>query len=250
MNCCMKKDWRCYSMLIDLHAHSSGISRCCRADGQEVVRIAKEVGIEGLVLTNHYQKSYIINNDVTGFARRYIDEYDYVKSEGEKIGLNVYFGIEVTLSKHRDIHVLIYGVDTSFVEEYSDIFDYTQEDLYRLVKKHNGILVQAHPYRKNIDNLLDVNYLDGVEVNCHPLYEGTHIEKIFEIAKNNNLIVTCGGDYHADTHRAKCGVYLPNEIKNVYDIKNYLLNTEKIDLCIQEVDSFKAYNISYCCIEK
>ena len=26
--------------------------------------------------------------------------------------------------------------------------------------------------------LLDLNYLDGIEVNCHPLYNGTHFDKL------------------------------------------------------------------------
>ena len=46
-------------MLIDLHAHTSGISRCCRIPAPEVLRRAKEVGLCGIVLTNHYTKSYL-----------------------------------------------------------------------------------------------------------------------------------------------------------------------------------------------
>ena len=46
-------------MLIDLHAHSSGISRCCRYDYKTILDHAKEVGIDGIVLTNHYQAEYL-----------------------------------------------------------------------------------------------------------------------------------------------------------------------------------------------
>lgn len=51
-------------MLIDSHAHSSGISKCCRITFEEVLNQAIAVGIDGVVLYNHYQKSYISDNNV------------------------------------------------------------------------------------------------------------------------------------------------------------------------------------------
>ena len=38
-------------MLVDLHTHSSGISKCCRIPIEQVVEEAKNVGIDGIVLT-------------------------------------------------------------------------------------------------------------------------------------------------------------------------------------------------------
>ena len=50
--------------LVDLHSHSSGISKCCQIDGKQVVEVAQQIGIDAIVLTNHYQKSYIENDEV------------------------------------------------------------------------------------------------------------------------------------------------------------------------------------------
>ena len=83
-------------------------------------------------------------------------------------------------------------------------------------------MIQAHPFRKGIDVLLDLKYLDGVEANCHPLYDATHVNKLTSIAKNNNLLLTCGGDFHNDTHRPKCGVYLNDDLKDTSEIVSYL----------------------------
>ena len=174
-------------MLIDLHAHSKGISRCCQIDGKDMVLVTKNAGMDGVILTNHYDKNYLVDeNDVDNFAKRYVDEYYYVKEEGKKIGFKVFFGIEVTMAKHNNIHMLVYGVDPSFVLKYPDLYDYTHQELYEIVHKHNGILIQAHPFRKGIDVLLDLKYLDGVEANCHPLYDATHVNKLARNAKNNN----------------------------------------------------------------
>ena len=231
-------------MLVDLHAHSKGISRCCQIDGKEMVFVVKEKGMDGIVLTNHYDKSYVTDT-AFNFARRYVEEFHYVNIHGFGAGIKVFFGIEVTMAKHNNIHMLIYGVDPTFVLKYPDIYDYNQYDLYQLVHEYGGILVQAHPFRGGKNVLLDLRYLDGVEVNCHPLYDGTHIEEMVEIARKNNLLITCGGDYHADTHRVKCGVYLPDECRNVKDVVNHLNNAKKIELCVQETNSMDSYRYQF-----
>ena len=232
-------------MLIDLHAHSSKISWCCQITGDEVINRAINCGIDGIVLTNHYQKYYFNDGDSLSFAKRYIEEFYDVKSYGDKIGFKVFFGLEVTLHKYDDSHVLIYGVDEDFVLKYHDMYNYDLEYLFKIVHENNGILVQAHPYRKSMDGLLDLNYLDGIEVNCHPLYNGTHFDKLSDIASNYNKILTCGGDYHADTYRPKCGVYLPDEITDTFKMVTYLTNVNYIRMCIQEVDGSLPFEYIY-----
>ena len=233
-------------MLIDLHAHSSGISRCCRLTAPEVLRIAREHGMDGIVLTNHYYKGYITGEDTAAaFAQRYVEEYRYAKRCGEELGVSVFFGIEITMAQHGEAHLLVYGVDEEFPCRYPELFDMTQKDLYAIVKAHGGILVQAHPYRQNIDRLLDPAYLDGIEINCHPVYEGTHRPALTEIARTNNLFLTCGGDYHGDIYRVTCGVYLPDTVKSSRDIRDYLCSTDEIRLCVQEVGDHTTQDVIY-----
>ena len=226
-------------MLIDLHAHSAGISQCCKISGYDNMVLAKGLGIDGFVLTNHYQRQYLINDDINEFAARYIEEYKRVKELGEELGFKIIFGIEVTMHKYNDTHMLIYGVDEGFVLKYPDMFDYTQEELYKLVKEANGIMVQPHPFRKGKNVLLDIKYLDGVEVNCHPKYLTTSFDEVYEVAQSNKLILTCGGDFHNDTYRPTCGMILPDDINDSFDLKNYLTNAEKLTLCIHEVNEEK-----------
>ncbi len=233
-------------MLIDLHAHSSGISHCCRIPINEVIRTAKSHHIDGIVLTNHYQKAYIINGDDVSFAKKFLDEYRYAQTCAKELGFRIFFGIEVTMEKHSGAHLLIYGVDESFVEKYPTMYDDTQESLYHSVKEHGGILVQAHPYRQNINKMLDPQFLDGVELSCHPLYDGTHIDELTSFAKQHDLFLTCGGDYHADTHRPHCGVYIPGEIENSKQLADYLAASTEIKLCVQEVGEMNWQDVTYC----
>ena len=221
-------------MLIDLHAHSAGISHCCRAKGDRVIREAKAVGIDGIVLTNHYTKNYVKDEDYAAFARRYTEEYEQLLALGEAEGIRVLFGVELTMEKHDMVHLLLYGVEPSFVEESPMLFDWTQQELYERVHAVGGIVVQAHPYRKNVDAMLDLAYLDGIELSCHPKYEGTHEAELYALAQKNQKALTCGGDYHADTHRPRCGVYLPQEITTPQALAQYLANAQTLTLCVQE----------------
>ena len=230
-------------MLIDMHAHSSGISRCCLIDAKDVVKEALKVGIDGIVLTNHYVEYYAENNDYLAFAKRYIEEFNYAKKCGDEVGCKVFFGIEITMEHDGFPHLLVYGVEPQFILDHPRIFNYSQEQLYSAVKSAGGVLVQAHPYRKNINVLFDLKYLDGVEVNCHPLYEGTHLSVFKKIAEDNNKLLTCGGDYHADIHRVKCGMYLPEWIKNGVDVGTYLKQTKECKLCVQEVGCFEQIEV-------
>ena len=223
-------------MLIDLHAHSSGISRCCRISFDKVLNQTLDNDINGIVLTNHYQKSYIEDGCLEDFVENYIKEFLSAEQYGKEIGCRVYFGIEVTTELYPKVHMLIYGVNPEFLRMHPYLFDLTQKELYQLVKSENGILVQAHPFR-NGTTVLDTEYMDGVEINCHPLYGKSYAKELISIAEKNNLIVTCGGDFHADTYRPKCGMFLPEEIKDNYDLRSYLLSSEKKMLCIQEPNS-------------
>jgi len=223
-------------MLIDLHSHTSGISRCCKVDAAGMLEAAKNVGLDGVALTNHYQKSYlkfIDGSDANSFAQKYIDEFYRTKEIGEAVGMRVLFGIEVTSEPNDQKHILVYGVEPEFVLNHPCIFDYTLPELRNAVKTVGGIVVQAHPYR-NGGTLLDVKYLDGVEVNCHPLYGKSDAEEMISIATENGIALTCGGDYHNDTYRCKCGMYLPDNIADGVALGKYIVSADDVKLCIHE----------------
>lgn len=222
-------------MLIDLHAHSAGISTCCKATPADVIRCAKEKGIDGVVLTNHYQKNYLREGESpTDFAHRYLAEYDTFKTLGEAERFSVFFGIEITMEHYHRVHMLVYGIDGDFVLRHAEMYNYTQAELYTAVKAAGGTMIQAHPMRLGYNVLLDTAMLDGVEVNSHPKYHTIHLAEMTEIAHQNGLLLTSGGDFHKDTHRPRCGVYLPDHLQSTREIMDHLRAAESVTLCVQE----------------
>lgn len=140
-------------------------------------------------LNNYYHfnldlKEYSNYRISKGLIRRMIFEKGYTKSILEA-------GIQYT------------GVNSKFYEEISTL---KLDEIIRLVKKSDGILVLAHPSTLNLSNSSLDNYicelkkmgLDGIEVlNTSK----TTIEqmKFYEILANKyDLLMTCGSDYHCE----------------------------------------------------
>ena len=97
-------------MLIDMHAHTKGISLCCQYDAEKIILNAKKVGIDGIILTNHYQKNYFANVSFADWKQKYVEEYEYTKEVGKKYNIKVFFGVEVSMSFDERVHLLIYGI--------------------------------------------------------------------------------------------------------------------------------------------
>lgn len=222
-----------FIMLIDFHCHSSGVSLCAKATYQEVIDMAIEKGIDGLILTNHFDSWYFESIDRTQFIKNHLDEYKKAKEYGEAKGFRVFYGIEVTSKIYKDCHFLIYGVEFDFLNRNPDICHFSLDKMYNAVHKDGGVLIQAHPYRYGC-TVVDTDYLDGVEINCHPKYFHSYAERLLEIGKAENKIVTAGSDFHSDTYRPVCGVNLPSFIKDEKMLAEFLKSANSLELTVQE----------------
>lgn len=233
-------------MLIDLHCHTSGISHCCLLPPEEICKKAKEAGLDAICLTNHYCHAYVEEEgSFSKWIEKYIKEYELTKIAGEKIGLKVFFGAEITYRIDERIHLLIYGQDFEFMRKNEKLYDLTQKELYSLCKENGLALIQAHPFRNGAP-LLDTDYLDGIEINCHPMYPSTHSAELEKIAEKKNMLLTCGCDYHGDTpYRAMGGTYISDSVKTEKELAKFLLETDEIKLRIQEIYAPTFYEKEY-----
>lgn len=235
-------------MLIDLHAHTSPISPCCKGLADRIISDDMAAGIDGVVLTNHYQKSYVEDRFGTldNFAKAYTDEYHKMKLLGDEKGFKVFYGMEISMEPYNRLHMLVYGITPEFTLEHPDVFDLDHEQLYKLVKDNGGMLVQAHPFREAKHKVMELSLLDGLEANSHPFYNGTFHEKLTELCHIRGLILTSGGDYHADTaYRAHCGAFLPEGIRDEKQLCDFLMTTPSIDLELHEPNVHPSYRITY-----
>ncbi len=187
-------------MKIDLHVHS-GFSVCASVDYKQVVSAYSQAGID-IVLCNHYNALYTKKfggaYDENDYPKRFVDEFFATRDEGKAHGVKVFFGIEVALSLPDCPYAefLIYGADPQFLLDNPRIYALNQSELYSLCKQNGLLFVQAHPFRIEQGHFPhDMNCVDGVEINCHSRFLKEE-DKVRELARKNDLIVTCGSDFH------------------------------------------------------
>lgn len=216
-------------MLIDPHVHSSGISPCSKRTPEKLIAEYIADKMDGFVLTNHCDKTWIGRlgfKSYEDWCKAYNEEYFKTKALGEKYGIKVFFGIEVTALYNISVHYLIYGITPEELLESPELYALSQEELYNYCKKNGFALIQAHPYR-NGATPQDPKYLDGVEINCHPNYKFTMEKELRPFAAEHNLKLTCGSDYHGDTYKPRqCGIIVPDTVSDEKQLKDYVLNNQ------------------------
>lgn len=222
-------------LLLDPHIHTSGISHCSKCPAPVLVDICVRDKIDAIVLTNHYKRNYYIEDEkFPEWRQKYIDEYLFTKSEGEKVGLKVFFGLEITLDHLPKIDFLVYGLSHEKAAKAPQLHSLTQKELFEYCVSENALLYQAHPYR-NGTLPQDPRYLHGVEINCHPIYNHNDKEEITAFAKQHSLKLSCGSDYHGDTYKAHCGIYIPEDITDTVELADFLRNEPRCELEIHDI---------------
>ena len=219
---------------VDMHVHTSGVSTCSAISALEAVDLKQAEGYDGFVLTNHCQAWYYPEAEHGAYVERVIDEFKRAKEYGDKKGLKVFLGLEVSINDPFYSDWLLYGVTEEFLRNSPCFYKLSQRELYSLCRDNGVVLVQAHPYRGNTGYCEDMkpgypDALDGVEINCT---HGDFLtkEKVLLWAKENGKLVTCGMDYHGPSERVKGGVKLPKWVNTSQDIAKYLKETDKTEL--------------------
>ncbi len=193
--------------LYDMHVHTKGISLCSRLSAAELCAALKSDRTDGFVLTNHYALHHC-NAPLKEWLKKYEQEFYLTREEAERVGLQALFGIEVTLGQQD---FLLYGVTPSCLYESGDkpLWDFSLAELSSFAHEQGALLIHAHPFR-NGSTPADYRLLDGVEINCHPLYLHNMKAEVSAYAEAHRLVITCGSDYHGDIYKAHCGVWLPD----------------------------------------
>lgn len=231
-------------MFIDLHAHTKRISHCCLLDINSVLEDAKNKGYDALVITNHYVSDYFNEDTYDDFIEKYVDELNYCRRCGKEYNIKIFFGIEISMEINKCLHILLYGVNEEFIRNNKYLHLLSLKELYKLAKDNDLFMVQAHPFRNGVE-IQDVNYLDALEINCHPIYRDCHDEEILKVVKENNLRITVGCDYHGDTKRVDGGMYIDDNIESDRDLVNYLKNTKQYNLKICNPKTDLTYKVEY-----
>lgn len=222
------REFRDYPYRYETHLHTSQGSACGRCSGAEMARAYKDAGYTGIIVTDHFfygntavDRSLPWEEWVEGYCKGYED----AKQEGDKIGLQVFFGWEAS---YEGTDFLIYGLDKAWLKAHPEIKDCSIEEQYALVKADGGMVIHAHPYRQ-ADYIpktrLFPDYVDGVEVVNSSHRDPDYNVKALAYAKEHDFPQTGGSDIHS-TSLTYGGMAFKRPLKDIFDYQVAVLNRE------------------------
>ena len=213
--------------LTELHLHTEESSVCSRIPAKEMLEAYQKKGYSTIVITDHCSKRNLDRLGEISWKEK-IDfmyhGFDIAKQYGNKLGINILLGVEITL-KITNSDYLAYGIDKEFLYEHENLYDYTLKELYQACKERGYLLVQAHPFRDNIQ-LAPLDLIDGIEVFNGCQDEVSRNDKALEYGNSTNKILTSGSDFHMLDDLAQGGIITDIEIKDIKQLVEILKNRD------------------------
>ncbi|MBR3589164.1 MAG: PHP domain-containing protein [Clostridia bacterium] len=207
----------------ELHCHTKETSLCGQVPAAEIVKMYKEQGYNGIVITDHYSpmtfkpsRVYRPQTDIDFYISGYKEALKYADEN-----FTVLLGMELRYYATANDY-LVYGVTEEFLRTNGNLMKLYPKKFYKLAKENNMLVVQAHPFRNSIMIRTNPNYLDGAEVhNGKADYEANR--KAAEWADKNNMkIRVSGSDFHRPNNLANGGIITDEPIKTNDDLLRIL----------------------------
>jgi len=209
-----------YKFRTELHAHTNPASPCSNFTPEEVIKRYAEIGFDSIVISNHFYPGMRFLDDKEKCLANYIKDFEEAKGAGEKYGINVIFGCELRFTENVNDY-LIFGIDPEFANMAYDSMPNGLQAFSKAFRSDSTLIIQAHPFRDGMTQM-PVELLDGIEVfNTHP-GQNSRIGLAARYAKEHNLIVTCGSDFHHEGHQGTTALLTKTEMKSSHHIATVL----------------------------
>lgn len=198
-------------MKIDLHTHTRYGSVCAYMDPDQLIQRAKEIGLDGVCITEHNQL----------WSQQAIERLRH------KHHFLVIGGVEVSTDCGD---ILVFGLHRSV----RDVFHI--QDLKKMANDAGAVMILAHPFRSERGGRTDLSsshnnfkqwgsghrhnifqMIDGIEVyNGQSGFQEKRLAK--SIADRYNLSVTGGSDAHAILGVGACYTVFEEEVQHEQDL--------------------------------
>lgn len=186
---------------------------CGRTNVKDIVKLYREKGYSGIVLTDHYSPLTFYNKNLFSPQKKinfYLAAYREMKKL-ESSDFSVMLGMELRHYATGNDY-LIYGIDDKWLEKQGNLMAMDEKKIYKLMHEAGCLVYQAHPFRPYIYRC-NLKYIDGVEI-----YNGKSDkpsnEKAFKWAQENNKLMVSGSDFHAPEQTARGGIITQKPIRN------------------------------------
>lgn len=186
------------SYLYEVHLHTTAASACARSAGSEYISFYKNLGYDGIIVTDHFFNGNCCVPKNLPWEERvdiFCSGYEDAKAEGDRQGFKVFFAWECRFNGDE---FLVYGLDKKWLMDHPDMMTWDHITHYNKIKADGGLVVQAHPFRER-------GYLSEVYVHPHQCdafevaNSGNPHEQnrmAYRYAREHQIIMTAGSDIH------------------------------------------------------
>jgi hypothetical protein len=186
-------------VLFDMHLHTSRHSNDSQLNPFRLVRRAKDLGLNGVVITEH---------------DKLWSEEELAELRAATPGIQIFAGVEVSA---KEGHFLSYGVtDLSKMPAGIGVKELCQE-----VHHQGGAVIAAHPYRweQNFDEILDTvrPKLDGIELMSSNMDEVMR-RRAAALMENRNWAGCGNSDAHQEDVIGVCYTQFPRRLRDQRDL--------------------------------
>lgn len=227
-----------YIYLYETHLHTSQGSRCGRNTGAEMARAAKEYGYTGIFVTDHNWGGNCAVDPTLPWEEwvdQYCKGYEDAKVEGDKIGLDVFWGVEAS---HQATDFLLYGITPQWLKDHPEMREADEKKQYELIHGADGFVVHAHPFREEryIPAIrlfpYAVDAVEGVNATHSNSHSKGHTNPRFDVraiayAREYGFPMTAGSDIHAiDLYGG--GTIFKKKLNSINEYKGAIMEGEYI----------------------
>jgi DNA polymerase III alpha subunit len=221
------------AFLYETHLHTNRASKCAYSSGKEYIAGYKEKGYSGIIVTDHfYNGNCSVPRSLPWkeWVNRFYRGYEEAKEEGDRQGLDVFFGWEETFDSCDDY--LVYGLDKDWLLDHPEVKTWTRGEQYRAVKEAGGCVVQAHPFRQRYyisKVVLSTGCVDAVEAANGGNDDCSFDALALRYAKKMNKPMVAGTDIHDASiiyHGDIFGVYLDRKLNSIKDYVKAVCNNK------------------------
>lgn len=183
----------------ETHCHTFPVSACGKTTVEDTVLFYKELGYDGIFITNHFLDGNICheirNRPYEEQINFYFSDFEEGLRLGRQVGLKVFSGVELS---YKGTDFLIYGPDKEWYLAHPEIMNMEKSEELPFLMQEGALVIQAHPYREEfyIDHIrLFPRCVHGAEIINSSQAEYMN-EMAAVYAKRYGLFETCGSDNH------------------------------------------------------
>lgn len=179
----------------ETHLHTSPVSACARASVRETVQFYKDMGYDGIFITNHFLPGHGEDKSYEGRIEFFFSDYEEAMKIGKELGIKVFCGAEIG---YYGTDFLVYGLDKAWFLQHPEILEMRTSEELAFFAENGALVIHAHPFREAgyIDHFrLFPRRVHGVEViNANRTAFENEMAK--QYAENYQLLPFAGSDNH------------------------------------------------------